>query len=58
VAALGERSQHGPAADAHDVGGHVAQLDVGALEHLLEPAHHVRALVDQPAQVADELAAP
>lgn len=45
--ALGERPQHCPAADPHDVGGHVAQLDVGALQRLLEPAHHVRALVDQ-----------
>ena len=45
-----------PAGHAEDVRGDRAELDVGALERLVEPLRLARSLLDQAAPVADELA--
>ena len=44
---LDQRSEHVTAAQSHDIGGDIPKLDVAPFEHLLEPAHLIRAHVDQ-----------
>ena len=44
---LQQRLQHQLARDAEQVAEHVAQLDVGVLEHLLNPVFPGRALPDE-----------
>ncbi len=51
-----QRRQHPPARDAHDVRGHVAQLDVGPFQRLLQPIDLGRSLLDQAGAVAGQFA--
>ena len=47
ILAVDDRPDHGPARDPQHVAGDVAQLDVGVLQHLLDPVGHRGAVADQ-----------
>src|SRR2546430_12125924 len=55
VLALDQPLQHGPAAGPHDVAGPVTQLDVGPLQHLLDPLHVVPPLLHPDAPITAQL---
>src|SRR5438046_2480740 len=45
-----------PTRDAEDIGGHVAELDVGAFQSLLDPIDFGSALADERGPIARQLA--
>ena len=56
VGAGDERVEHRPPGDAERLGGDRGELDLGVLEHLLEPLHLACALLDLRLAVADDVA--
>ena len=51
----GQALEHRTSGNAHNIASDIAELDVGALQQLLDPLHHRRPLLDKAASVADQL---